>query len=147
MESPFINDGFSLIWMAFKRLYGDKAGKVECQITPELAKAEDGEEVFGLADYDDELDKYIVFVRCDLPIMDAMEILAHELAHCAVGVENGHNEVWAKAFDDIFDEYNRIGDEMFDRKDKMTVTDGKAYIRDGEWQELEKNYDGIEKDC
>lgn len=38
---------------------------------------------------------------------------AHELAHVAVGVEHDHDEVWQEAFDKIFEEYNRIGSQMF----------------------------------
>ena len=49
-------------------------------------------------------------------VLDAVEILSHELAHVAVGADHEHDEVWEAAFDAIFKEYNRIGDEMFDKE-------------------------------
>ena len=61
-----------------------------------------------------------------MSINNAVEIFAHELAHAGVGVEQEHNERWRKAFDDLFDEYNKIGDEMFSSKVNPPY-EGKAY--------------------
>lgn len=73
----------------------------------------------------------MVFVTPNIPVCDCAEILAHELAHVAVGVEEDHGEKWEKAFDSIFSEYNRIADELFENKTTVSVVDGKAY-RDGD---------------
>ena len=51
---------------------------------------------------------------------DAVEIFAHELAHVAVGVGHAHDAVWEKAFDDIREEYNRIGFELFGEENDET---------------------------
>ena len=140
MFSPFMNDGFSMIWQAFEHLFPEQKRKVECQIVPVLDKADDGKEVYGLTEYFEEEDLYQVSISAELRILDGMEVFAHELAHCAVGVDNEHNKVWEKAFDDLFDEYNRLGEVMFDKHEKVEVTDGKAYVREKELEELEENY-------
>ena len=49
-----------------------------------------------------------------------VETLAHELAHVAVGVEHEHDAVWEEAFDKIFAEYNRLGEEMFGERGEAT---------------------------
>ena len=110
METPFKNDMFALIWMAFKNLYPEK--ECECFWEPAIREDENGNEVFGLTDFGDD-GTVVVFVRPDLEVAVAGEILAHELAHVAVGVEHEHDAVWEEAFAAIFAEYNRIGDEMF----------------------------------
>lgn len=126
MITPFANDIFAFIWQAFKNLYPDK--ECDCFWEPQIREDENGNEVFGLTDFGD--DGYVVvFVRPDLKVADAGEILAHELAHVAVGVEHEHDEEWEKAFDNIFEEYNRIGNEMFDVHQSVEVTDGKDYVK------------------
>ena len=129
MKTPFKNDIFSLIWQAFKNLYPDK--KCECYWEPSIRDAENGEKPYGLTDFGED-GTIAVFVSTDLKIADAAEILAHELAHCAVGVEHGHDTEWEKAFDDIFNEYNRISDELFEFHEAVEVTDGKAYTQEKE---------------
>ena len=54
---------------------------------------------------------------------DAVEVLAHELAHVAVGIEHDHDEVWQEAFDKIFEEYNRIGNQMFPNGEQCVMDD------------------------
>lgn len=54
-----------------------------------------------------------VFAYAEYPVNIQVETLAHELAHVAVGPEHEHDDTWRAAFDAIFAEYNRIGDEMF----------------------------------
>jgi hypothetical protein len=126
MKTPFKNDIFALIWQAFKNLYHDK--ECECFWEPNIRDEEDGTEVLGLTDFGED-GSVSVFVKPDLKVADAAEILAHELAHVAVGIEHEHDEEWEKAFDDIFDEYNKIGDELFGFREAIEVTDGKAYVK------------------
>lgn len=107
--APFQNDMFAMVWGAFKKLYPDK----DCEIywEPQIRDEEDGKPVYGLTDFADD-GSVAVFVKPSLEVADAIEILAHELAHVAVGVEHDHDEVWQEAFDKIFEEYNRIGSQM-----------------------------------
>ena len=113
MVTPFANDIFALIWKAFKNLYPDK--ECECFWEPQIREDENGNEVFGLTDFGDD-GSVVVFVRPDLEVSVAGEILAHELAHVAVGVEHEHDEAWENAFDAIFQEYNKIGDNLFENQ-------------------------------
>ena len=123
MKTPFENDIFSMIWIAFKNLYPEKECK--CFWEPNIRDSASGDECFGMTDFADD-GEITVFVKTSLKIEDAAEIFAHELAHVAVGLEHAHDEEWEKAFDAIFDEYNRLGDELFDRHDPVQVIDGKA---------------------
>ncbi len=111
MKTPFKNDMFALIWQAFKNLYPGK--ECECFWEPRIREDENGNNVFGLTDFGED-GSVVVFVRPDLEVAVAGEILAHELAHVAVGVEHDHDTAWEEAFDAIFTEYNKIGDEMFE---------------------------------
>lgn len=110
MENPFVNDPFALVWQAFKNLYPDK--KCEVNWYPDLPPADDGSPAYGMTDFG--VDGTIrVFVDATMNVNDAVEILAHELAHVAVGIDSEHGAVWEAAFDAIFQEYGRIGNEMF----------------------------------
>lgn len=46
---------------------------------------------------------------CDYQV----EIFAHELAHVATPEDREHGEAWKAAFDRIFEEYNRIAQDLF----------------------------------
>jgi hypothetical protein len=85
----------------------------EAYFDPDIRDNEDGNTVCGLTDFGDD-GTITIFVDTHVTINDAVEIFAHELAHAGVGVGHGHDDVWEKAFDDLFEEYNRLGDEMFD---------------------------------
>lgn len=101
-------------------LYPDK----ECEIywEPQIRDEEDGKPVYGLTDFADD-GSVAVFVKPSLEVADAVEILAHELAHVAVGIEHDHDEVWQEAFDKIFEEYNRIGNQMFPNGEQCVMDD------------------------
>ena len=78
--------------------------------------------MYGLTDFADD-GSVAVFVKPSLEVADAVEVLAHELAHVAVGVEHDHDEVWQEAFDKIFEEYNRIGNQMFPNGEQCVMDD------------------------
>lgn len=101
MKTPFINDPFVIVWQAFKELYPDKDCK--CYFGTE----EDCDQEFGLTHFDGDGEIQVI-INANLPVQDAVEIFAHELAHVAAGVGHDHDEVWEKAFDDIYDKYNEI---------------------------------------
>ena len=110
MESPFNNDMFSVVWQAFKRLYPDK--ECLCEWVPEIRESEDGNPVYGLTDYGEDGSVYVA-VLADIPVKDAIEIFAHELAHVAAGLDADHGKEWKNAFNAIFEEYHKIQNEMF----------------------------------
>ena len=47
-----------------------------------------------------------------MTFVGAPDILSHELAHVAVGVEQGHSKAWEKAYSSIFEEAQRLYDEV-----------------------------------
>ena len=126
MINPFVNDPFSIVYKAFQNLYPEK----KCVIywEPEI-KDEEGEEVVGMTHFADDGD-ITVEISAKLFVGDAVETLAHELAHVAVGASEDHNEVWEKAFDDIHAEFDRIGNEMFGKETgkSIEVCDGKGGV-------------------
>ena len=110
MRTPFINDPFAFVWQAFKNLY--PAIEVECYFSSQIEPAEDGAAAYGFTEFAED-GAITVFVLAELPVMDAAEILAHELAHAAAGAAQEHSAEWEAAFDAIHKEYNRIGVEVF----------------------------------
>lgn len=110
MNTPFENDPFAMVHQAFQNLYPGKGCRILWE--PQIRPQENGEPAYGLTDFGDD-GQVIVFVSPGLVVTDAVEILAHELAHVAAGVEHDHDDVWEAAFEEIFQEYNRIGDELY----------------------------------
>lgn len=106
----FKNCPFQMLDICFKRLF--PAVKYKAYFEPNIRDDEDGNEVCGLTDFGDD-GEITIFVDVDLSINDAVEIFAHELAHAGVGADHEHDDVWAKAFDDLFDEYNKLGEEIW----------------------------------
>ena len=126
MQTPFGNDMFSMVYQAFKNLYPDKDCECEWQ-------ADMGEGICGLTSFTED-GRVFVDISTRLTVLDAVEILAHELAHVAVGEkgeEDDHGEEWEHAFDAIHNEFDRIGDEMFpDEGVVVKVTSGKDYVKE-----------------
>ena len=99
--SPFTNDPFALVYMAFKNLYPDK--NCECFLGGVIGNEHYGETVF------EENGRVTVYIKETLAVRDAVEILAHELAHVAVGeTEEAHGKEWEDALEAMSDEYERI---------------------------------------
>lgn len=105
-EAPFDNDMFALVGRAFERLYPAKS--------PKITKIEWAEYVF---DGNEEVCGYTNFrpdgsihirISGQLPVIHAVEIFAHELAHVAAGADVEHGEAWEKAFDAIHAEYMNL---------------------------------------
>ena len=110
MEGAFANDPFSLVWKAFKNLYPGKGCEVQWQ--PGIQDDELSEQGYGFTEFHDD-GSILVVVDANLQVSNAVEVLAHELAHVAVGIENEHGAAWETAFDAIFQEYGRIAEELF----------------------------------
>lgn len=110
IESPFKNDPFAMIYMAFKRLYPDKL----CEIWWDVPQDEDVDKTAcGVTNFPDDGGIPQVFIYPNYTVNQQVEVLAHELAHVSVGPEHEHDEIWDAAFEAIFQEYNRIGAELF----------------------------------
>lgn len=78
MKNPFLNDPFAMVWQAFQNLYPDK----NCDVywDPNLQPDEAGKSVYGVTVFNDD-GKVLVFVDAMISVNNAVEILAHELAH------------------------------------------------------------------
>lgn len=106
----FKNSPYEMLDIAFKRLF--PAVKYTAFFEPNIRDSENGQKVCGLTDFADD-GEITIFIDTDLSINNSVEIFAHELAHAAVGIGHDHDEVWENAFDSLFEEYNKIGGEMF----------------------------------
>lgn len=100
MEKLFVNDPFVRVYEAFRKLYPDN--DCFCFWTDDLEDAH-GVTLFS----DNPRMSPEIFISADLPVKHAVEILAHELAHVAVGADADHGEVWENAFEAIHQEYCR----------------------------------------
>ena len=103
-KHPFVNDPFRIVYTAFKNLFPE----CDCDVQwdSEL-EDEDGKPVFGTTTFADG-HKPLVNISPSLTMYNALEILGHELAHVAVGIDGGHGSDWKKAFDSIHREYLRL---------------------------------------
>lgn len=113
MNTPFKNDPFAITWIAFKNLFPDK--DCECWFDTDM-KADDEDKAYGLTNFCDD-GTVVVTVDSEVTLENATEILAHELAHVAVGYDHGHDDVWDEAFGKILEEYDRIGKEIVSKSD------------------------------
>ena len=109
------NSPFEILNIAFKRLFPNVKYKAYFDME---VKDENGEHACGFTDFKDNGEITIV-IDGNLSIYNAIEIFAHELAHAGVGNEHEHDEVWEKAFDDLFKEYFRIGKKIFGEECKI----------------------------
>ena len=108
MESPFLNDPFSLVWEAFHNLYPNKECKIYYDQHEETDQSDESKE-YGSTLFPDDGSIPIVNIFAEYPVNILVEILAHELAHVAVGPGHEHDEAWKDAFDNIYQEYNNLG--------------------------------------
>ena len=107
----FDNCPFGILDIAFKRLF--PGIKYTAIFYPSMRDDESGEKVYGFTNFADD-GEITICIDTDLTINDAVEIFAHELAHVGVGEKHEHDEVWEQAFDDLFNEYNKIVEELFE---------------------------------
>ena len=107
----FDNDPFAMVWLAYRNLYpGRPSPSVEWTHIDE--NDPDAADAYGYTVFCDD-GEVRVFISCDIPVVAAVEILAHELAHVAVGKDEDHGEKWEAAFEAINKEYYRIGEEWY----------------------------------
>ena len=126
MISPFDNDPFAILCKAFQNLYPEKDfSRIKIVWQPEDIRDENGTGYVGVTHFADDGD-ITVDISCMIPVDAAVETLAHELAHIAVGPKEDHGEAWENAFDAIHAEYDRVGVEVFGEQRVNTDADGKT---------------------
>ena len=97
-----------MVWRAFRDLYPDKCCR--CQWVEKIPPGDDGENVYGRTTFAPDGTVYVE-VEGTMTVMDAIEVLAHELAHVAAGADAHHGEAWERAFEAIYEAYNEMGPE------------------------------------
>lgn len=110
LVSPFANDPFALVALAFKNLYHER--EYAAYFVPEVEDGSGGE-ACGVTTFPEDGSPPVVEVSGEIPIAAGVEIFAHELAHVATPEDREHGEAWKDAFDRIFEEYNRIAQDLF----------------------------------
>lgn len=108
----FINDPFRVVYQAFKELYPDK----ECEILFDynVETTDTHERVKGVTIFPDDGSIPQIRIDCEQTIDQISGILAHELAHVALGKptwddrELDHGEDFEKTLDEIFDRFNEL---------------------------------------
>ena len=113
MNTPFVNDMFSIFYKAFQNICPKYVLEKSIQIQwVNDIEPIDGEEVSGVTRFvDDGTIEIEILTRQS--ITDAVETLIHELAHVIVGPIKEHGEAFHKACDALVEEYTRILDEDF----------------------------------
>ena len=102
LVSSFANDPFALVALAFKNLYPER--EYAAYFVPEVEDRSGGA-ACGVTTFPEDGSPPVVEV--------SGEIFAHELAHVATPEDREHGEAWKAAFDRIFEEYNRIAQDLF----------------------------------
>lgn len=107
MNSVFENDPLPYVMQAFRNLYPD--ARVD---SIKIVTDSDG---LGYTDFFDD-GRVCMCMSAYVTLVGAPDILSHELAHVAVGVEQGHSKAWEKAYSSIFEESQRLYDEAMKQK-------------------------------
>ena len=108
----FINDPFHVVYQAFKELYPDK----ECEIMFDynVETTDTHERVKGVTIFPDDGSIPQIRIDCEQTIDQISGILAHELAHVALGKpewddrELDHGDDFERTLDAIFDRFNEL---------------------------------------
>ena len=107
----FCNDPYVVVYRAFRDLYPN-VGDVDIAYDYDVVTTDaTNEKLKGVTIFPDDGSAPQIRIDCTLPVDAIAEILAHELAHVAVGKlnhndkERDHDERWEQAFDAI---YNRF---------------------------------------
>lgn len=102
-ELVVINDPIPVVFKAYLNLYPDKLPDL-IQLTWSEAPMTEG---WGTTTFCDD-GKVVIEINNKLTLEHYPEIMAHELAHVAAGLEEEHGEAWEIAFEAIFNEFNRL---------------------------------------
>lgn len=98
LVSPFANDPFALVALAFKNLYPKR--EYAAYFVPEVEDGSGGA-ACGVTTFPEDGSPPIVEVSGEIPIAAGVEIFAHELAHVATPEDREHGEAWKAAFNRI----------------------------------------------
>lgn len=123
MASPLLNDPVAIVALAFRELH--PGTQYAAQLVPNL-RDEDGAAVYGETVFPDGGGNPIVSISAEAPLSAAPELLAHELAHIAAGIDAGHGPEWEAAEQAILDKYNELLDGMISGERETIITPHKV---------------------
>ena len=89
LVSPFANDPFALVALAFKNLYPER--EYAAYFAPEVEDGSGGA-ACGVTTFPEDGSPPVVEVSGEIPIAAGVEIFAHELAHVATPEDREHGE-------------------------------------------------------
>ncbi len=93
MTAVFKYDLFNILLDIFNTTYPEHDCVIEF-----VQGMHDKEQAYGCTDYGDPI---IVSIDASLAVSDAIEIIAHELAHVVAGYHARHSDKWENVFTDI----------------------------------------------
>jgi len=96
----FINDPFKVVIQAFEELFPNLDAEIQFNPTMDYENKE-----YGRAIFPDDGSTPLIEINPKLSVENAIEIIAHELAHIAAGIDSEHNEKWETAFQQIHEKY------------------------------------------
>lgn len=114
MASPFNNDQSAIVALAFANLY--PGIEYDAQLVQSI-KDDAGSTAYGVTVFPTDGSTPMISISAEVPIRAMPELLAHELAHLAAP-DDDHGEKWKAAEDEIYAEYNRLIETMFESEEK-----------------------------
>jgi len=118
-------DPMSILLNAFSNLFGEY--NVVIQYNPKI-KRRFFRGYWGETFFPDDGGIPIISLSTHLKIEHTIEILAHELAHVAAGINAGHDIVWEDCFNRLHLEHNRITMQKMEEAKAMFNTDNMMVI-------------------
>jgi len=113
-------NAFNLVIEVANKLYPEMEAKIS--FVPEKyfkkllkrwgAKNEDVKQSCGVTMFDDEGKIPVICINASIPCWASVEIIAHEIAHVAAGVDADHGEKWQLEYDKIFTAYSIAHSEV-----------------------------------
>lgn len=118
-QHPFENDMLGVVWESFKILYPEKVKSIKSikwvENIHDFVQDNEDETTLGVTKFDTETNEASIMIDANISVCDSVYVLAHELAHVAVGYEHEHDDMFKEAFDSINIEYNKIVDSFANR--------------------------------
>lgn len=110
MTVRFAFNPFELLLSLFEYHWPDKHALIDFVVRIEEPDSDEEHGCAGCTSFDDEPPR--IGISKNVPLEHAVEVLAHELAHVAVGYDESHGVAWQAAFAKIHEEYQKAVAEI-----------------------------------
>lgn len=105
MKPEIVADPFQMIIDCFHEMFPGKYCQIFWTDKKSLRKSTKQKKALGVTEFPDDGTFPVVWVCCDQTVMQAMDILSHELAHVAAGTEADHGPEWEKIYANLYEAY------------------------------------------